>query len=221
MWSAFPPQAVCLAGLCRSIMRCVKPDCTSSSSCPRALCLCKLSSLKLHARLFFRFYEAFHASPFILSGIPSSTSLTPHIHAHVYVRTCTHRAFLLINSYSSSGLSAPSLCGVEVMILPFWLYQILPSWAHTVRAWQLFPFLHRTCYCCSLHCVIIWFCLVVAISVHIYSGFLSFQASSSSTLPYPLEIRWVLECGRDCNEQKPLPILKEHTAWANNKRSLC
>lgn len=101
----------------------------------------------------------------------------------------------LINSYSSSGLSAPCLCGVEVMILSFWLYQILPSQAHIVRAWRLFPFLHRTCYCCSLHCVIIWFCLVVAITVHIYSGFLSFQASSSSTLPYPLEIRSVLECG--------------------------
>lgn len=40
-------------------------------------------------------------------------------------------------------------------------------------------------------CVIIWFCLVVAISVHICSWFLSFQASSSSTLPYQLEIRWV------------------------------
>lgn len=39
--------------------------------------------------------------------------------------------------------------------------------------------------------VVIWFCLVVAVSVHIYSGLLSFQARSSSALPYPLGIRWV------------------------------
>ena len=166
MWSAFPLQAVCLAGLCRSIMRCVKPDCTSSSSCPRALCLYKLSSLKLHARLFFRFYEAFHASPFILSGIPSSTSLTPHIHAHVYVHTCTHRAFLLINSYSSPR--NPVKCHFPRGSRPH-----LPGWIKTGRV-SWFSVLHTIPFILLAYNLHVTYCIYL--SPHWMAGDLSVES---------------------------------------------
>lgn len=141
MWLAFPPQAVCLTGPYHSIVRYVKPDCISSSSCPRALGLCKRHS---HALLFFRFYESFRVNPFILSGIPSSASLTPLIHAHVYAHSCTHRTVLVINFYWSP--KNPVKCHFPLESWPH-----LPSERNQERKSLLIFCAARHCiYTCSL-----------------------------------------------------------------------
>ena len=148
MWLAFPPQAVCLTGPYHSIVRYVKPDCISSSSCPRALGLCKRHS---HALLFFRFYESFHVNPFILSGIPSSASLTPLIHAHVYAHSCTHRTVLVINFYWSP--KNPVKCHFPLESWPH-----LPGWIKRGRV-SWFSVLHAIAFilvACHLHVPIVF-----------------------------------------------------------------